>query len=456
MKRYVLLAVLAAAAPVGAFWGASFADTTVRSGQAAFGDYNTDAPGVRRHITVADLPQPFASPSSRNQPRLVKMPEGAKIKTPAGFTVTAFAANLPGARRMRMAPNGDIFVAQSTQGRISVLRAKPGSDKAEQVAVFADNLTQPYGIAFYPEKDPKWVYIGNTDSVVRYPYKAGDMTASGPAEVVIAKIPGGGGHWTRDLAFSPDGSKLFVAVGSGSNIAETMPKKTVAEAQAWDAEHGRGTGWGDEANRAVVLTSTPEGKNLKTYASGIRNCSGLAVNGKTGDLWCTTNERDLLGDNLVPDYSTRVKADQFFGWPWYYLGAHEDPRKAGERPDLKDKITTPDVLYQPHSAPLQLMFWNGAGSAFPKEYDGDAFVAMHGSWNRSQRTGYKVVRVRLKNGVPTGEYEDFMLGFVNPDGNVWGRPVGLVEAKDGSLLVSDDGGNVVWRVAYGAGQVASR
>ena len=454
MKRYAVLAVAAALAPLGA----SFAEDSVRSGQAAFGDYNTDAPGVWRHITVADLPQPFATPSSRNNPKLVPKPDDAQLKALPGFTVGVFATGLKGPRRMRMAPNGDIFIAESNGGKVSVLRAKPGSATVETVSAFAEGLTQPYGIAFYPEKDPKWVYVGNTDSVVRYPYKSGDLKASGPAETIIPKIPDGGGHWTRDLAFSPDGSKLFVAVGSSSNVADTMARKTVADAQAWGAEHGLGAGWGDEENRAVVLTSAPDGKNLKIYAAGIRNCSGLAVNGKTGDLWCTTNERDLLGDNLVPDYSTRVKAGQFFGWPWYYLGSHEDPRLAGQRPDLKDKVTTPDVLYQSHSAPLQLMFYQAAGGsgAFPKDYDGDGFVAMHGSWNRSQRTGYKVVRLRLKNGVPTGDYEDFLLGFVKPDGNVWGRPVGLVQAKDGSLLVSDDGGNVVWRVAYGGRQVASR
>ncbi len=453
MKRFAMLAALAAIVPLGA----ALADTAVRSGQAAFGDVNTDAPGVWRHITVADLPQPYATASSRNLPKLVKRPDGAQIKTLPGFTVTTFATGLNGARRMRMAPNGDIFIAESTGNKITVLRAKPGADAVEQTSVFAEGLNRPFGIAFYPEKDPKWVYVGNTDSVVRYPYKAGDLKASGPAETIIPVIPTGGGHWSRDLAFSPDGSKLFVSVGSSSNYGEIIAKKTVAEAQAWEAVHGKGSSWDAEEGRAQVIVSSPDGKGAKPFATGIRNCSGLSMNKATGDLWCTTNERDLLGDNLVPDYSTRVKAGQFFGWPWYYLGDHEDPRLAGLRPDLKGQITTPDVLYQPHSAPLQLMFYSAAGgaSAFPKDYDGDGFVAMHGSWNRASRTGYKVVRLRLKNGVPTGEYEDFMTGFVTADGDAWGRPVGLVEAKDGSLLVSDDGGNVVWRVAYKPRQVAS-
>ena len=447
MKR-VLFAALAAALPLGA----SFADTAVRTGQAAYGDFSTDAPGVWRKITVADLPQPFATSSGRGFARQAGKPQDIQLKTLPGFSVSLFASGLRGPRRMRMAPNGDIFLAESNGGRITVLRAKPGADKVEQTSVFAEGLSQPYGIAFYPENDPRWVYVGNTDSVVRYPYKAGDLKASGPAQVVIGKVPSGGGHWTRDLAFSPDGSRLFVAVGSGSNVAETMPRKTVAEAQAWEKAHGLGAPWDEEEERAQVLSTTPDGKDVKAFATGIRNCSGLSVNPKTGDLWCTTNERDLLGDNLVPDYSTRVKAGQFFGWPWYYIGDHEDPRLAGQRPDLKGKVTVPDVLYQPHSAPLQLTFYQAASGpgAFPKEYDGEGFATLHGSWNRNSPTGYKVVRLRLKDGAPTGEYEDFLVGPVTSGGTVWGRPVGVVEARDGSLLVSDDGGNVVWRLAYAA------
>lgn len=454
MNRSVLTAVLAAALPLGA----ALADTAGRSGQAAFGDFTTDAPGVWRHITVADLPAPYATGSSRNMPRVEPRPADAGLKTLPGFTVSLFASSLAGPRRMRMAPNGDIFITESNGGKLTVLRARPGADKVEQISVFAEGLNRPFGIAFFPEKDPKWVYVGNTDSVVRYPYRAGDLKASGPAEVIIPKIPTGGGHWSRDLAFSPDGAKLFVSVGSSSNYGEIMPRKTVAEAQAWDKTHGLGAPWADEEGRAQVIVATPEGKDVKPFATGIRNCSGLSVNPTTGDLWCTTNERDLLGDNLVPDYSTRVKAGQFFGWPWYYIGAHEDPRLAGQRPDLKDKVTAPDVLYQPHSASLQLMFYTaGQGAAaFPKDYDGEGFAALHGSWNRASRTGYKVVRLRLKHGAPTGEYEDFLVGFVKPDGNPWGRPVGLVQTGDGALLVSDDGGNVVWRVAYSAKQVASR
>ena len=448
MKAHVLLAAVVAA-PLAASFAPVSAAEAVLTGPAAYGDYTSDAPGVTRHLTADTIPAPFATGSTRNNPKLVKRAEGALPKVPAGFTVSVFATGLLGPRHMALAPNGDVFIAESNGGKISVMRPKAGGVGSD-VTVFADGFNQPFGIAFFPQKNPKWVYISNTDSVVRYPYKAGDTKASGPAETVIAKIPGGGGHWTRDLTFSPDGSKLFIAVGSGSNVAETMPKKNPDEVKKWEAEYGRGAGWADETYRAVVLSATPEGKNMKIYATGIRNCSGLTTNPLNGDLWCSTNERDLLGDNLVPDYSTRVKAGQFYGWPWYYLGAHEDPRHAGERPDLIKDVSVPDVLYQSHSAPLQMAFYGASAgaSAFPKDFSGDAFVALHGSWNRSKRTGYKVVRVHMKNGTPTGEYTDFLTGFVNSDADVWGRPVGVLEAQDGSLLVSDDGGNVVWRVAH--------
>ena len=421
---------------------------TVRTGKDALGDYRSDAPGVWRHITVADLPAPYATAAARNMPKVVARPAGAALQVPAGFKVEVFASGLKGPRRMRLAPNGDVFIAESAGGRVSVMRAAAGSAKVQQISVFADGLNQPYGIAFYPQKDPKWVYIANTDSVVRYPYETGDVKARGPAQVIIPSIPTGGGHWTRDLAFSPDGTQMFVSVGSGSNVGEKMPKQPPTDVKLWQAEYGLGAGWGNETHRAAVLTANPLGQGLRNYATGIRNCAGLSMNPTNGDLWCTVNERDDLGDDLAPDYSTRVKAGQFYGWPWYYTGSHEDPRHAGERPDLAGQVSTPDVLYQSHSAALQMAFYIGGGAgAFPKAYDGDAFVTLHGSWNRSQRTGYKLVRLRLVDGAPTGEYEDFLTGFVTPEGNVWGRPVGVVETQDGSLLVSDDGGNVVWRIA---------
>ncbi len=421
------------------------------TGQAAYGDWKTDAPGVVRHITPADLPAAGASPISVGPPSVTARPAGAEIKTLPGFTVSAFAAKLDGPRLIRLAPNGDIFVSEGEAGKVLVMRAADGADKAAQVQTFAEGLDRPFGIAFYPlGSNPQWVYVANTDSVIRYPYRNGDLKARGPAETIIPKLVATkSDHWTRDVVFSADGHRMFVSVGSGSNVAETMPKKSPQEVRAWQAGHALGAAWDKEVGRANVMVADPDGKDLHVFAAGIRNCVGMAIHPVTHDLWCSTNERDLLGDNLPPDYVTRVHEGGFYGWPWYYIGDHQDPRHAGERPDLAGKITVPDVLIQPHSAPLEMAFYEGRGpAAFPAEYRGDAFVALHGSWNRGKRTGYKVVRVGVKNGVPTGEYEDFMTGFVTDGSKVWGRPVGVAAAHDGALLVADDGGDVIWRIAH--------
>jgi glucose/arabinose dehydrogenase len=288
--------------------------------------------------------------------------------------------------------------------------------------------------------------------VVRFAYRNGDLQARGEAEIIVPRLTdSGGGHSTRDVAFSRDGKRMFISVGSGSNDAETMSKKSPEEVKAWEAEHGKGTAWDAETHRADILVTDPEGKQpLKTFASGIRNGVGLAVDPGTGKLWTSTNERDGLGDNLVPDYVTSVKEGGYYGWPWFYLGNHEGPRHAGERPDLAGKAIVPDVLLQAHSASLQLAFYTATKgvAAFPAEYRGDIFAAEHGSWNRSVRTGYKVIRVRLHNGVATGEYDDFLTGFVVDNRSVWGRPVGVAVAHDGALLVADDGSGSIWRIAY--------
>jgi glucose/arabinose dehydrogenase len=267
---------------------------------------------------------------------------------------------------------------------------------------------------------------------------------------VVTEVPGGRGHYTRDMVFSKDGKYMFVTIGSMSNVAETMPKKTATEIKVWEAEYGLGATWEQETNRAAVLVYEVGSNQGKTFATGLRNCVSLAIEPKTQDLWCTVNERDLLGDDLVPDYSTRVKQGSFYGWPWYYLGNNEDPRLKGDRPDLLGKAIVPDVLFQAHSAALHLNFYTAASgsAAFPADYVGDAIVALHGSWNRSFRTGYKLVRVRMKDGVPSGEYEDFMTGFIVDDGNVWGRPVATAIMNDGSLLVSDDAANQIYRTYY--------
>jgi glucose/arabinose dehydrogenase len=340
--------------------------------------------------------------------------------------VDVFAHDLVGPRLLRVAPCGDLFVAESPASRIRVLR---GEQRAERIDVFASGLDRPFGIAFYPPgPDPKWVYVAETNRIVRFPYRSGDTTARGPAEMVVAPLlDSPGGHWTRDLAFSRDGKEMFVSVGSASNVAERSV---------------------DERDRADVLVFDPEGGGRQVFASGIRNCVGLAVHPSTGDVWCSTNERDGLGDDLVPDYITRVRRGGFYGWPWYYLGDHEDPRHAGERPDLAGTVIVPDVLLQAHSVSLELTFYEA--SAFPPKYRGYAFSSLHGSWNRSGRTGPKVITVPLRDGIPTGEYEDFMTGFVVDEDTVWARPVGIAVARDGALLVGEDGDGTVWRVTYGA------
>lgn len=423
-------------------------------------DWKKDAPGRVHKVDVAKLPAPFDTPSAANFPKFVDKPAGAKLSLPPGFKVDVFASGFTGPRAMRVAPNGDIFLTESQSGKVKVLRPSKDGATAASVATFAQGLLQPFGIQFYPVgAQPQWVYVAETNRIVRYAYKVGQTTASGIPEVVVPELsPVGGGHFTRDIAFSLDGKRMFVSVGSQSNVAEDMPKKSAAEIKAWEAERGLGATWGNEENRADVLVfEVGANKPGKVFATGIRNCVGLTIQPKSGDLWCTTNERDLLGDDLVPDYSTRVKEGHYYGWPWYYMGKNEDPRLKGDRPDLAGKATVPDVPYQAHSAALNLQFYTATSgaSAFPKEYVGDGFAVLHGSWNRAFRTGHKVVRVKMKNGVPTGEYQDFMVGFISDDGNAWGRPVGAIVAQDGSLLISDDGSNVVYRISY-AQQSASR
>jgi glucose/arabinose dehydrogenase len=465
MRKSIVASLMISATFISAtFWAASDAGAQsqtppVLTGAAAYGDWRNDAPGVRRHITVGDLPAPYASRSASNTSSVVDPPRGAALKVPPDFTVTEFASGLDTPRLLRIAPNGDIFLAETGAGQVRVMRAADGALKPERNEIFAGDLDLPFGIAFYPPgPDPQFVYVASTDRVVRFPYRNGDLKAQGPAETMIPSLPRGG-HWTRDIAFSPDGKRLYVSVGSGSNVAQSMSVKRGALLQSWEATHGLGAAWDSEARRADVLQFDSEGKNERSYAAGIRNCSGLAVqpgNGPgSGTVWCSTNERDGLGDNLPPDYVTRVKEGGFYGWPWYYIGGNEDPRHAGERSDLKGKAIVPDVLLQPHSAPLQMAFYDAPATApglFPAEYRGDVFVAAHGSWNRAKRTGYKIIRIHLQNGVPTGEYQDFVTGFVIDDERVWGRPVGVAAAHDGALLFSEDGNGTIWRVARTAAE----
>jgi hypothetical protein len=428
--------------------------TGVLEGRAAFGDWRADRPGVRRLIKPRDLPPPQPAEAAANFVRVAHRTDEKPV-VPSSFAVDLFASGLAGPRIIRAAPNGDIFLAESRAGRVSVLRADRGAaaKTAAKKSVFASGLKYPFGIAFYPPgAEPQWVYVAETDAVVRFPYRSGDLAPRGEPETVVPRLPAGG-HATRDVAFSPDGATLYVSVGSASNDAEGMDRLSGVSLQNFIAGHALGATWGDETERADVLAFDPQGRNKKIFATGIRNCVGMAV-APDGTLWCSTNERDDLGNDLPPDYVTRVREGSFFGWPWYYIGGNEDPHHRGERPDLKGKVAVPDVLIEAHSASLGMTIYDGA--QFPADYRGSIFAAEHGSWNRSKRTGYKVIRVITKDGTPTGEYEDFATGFVIDDSSVWGRPVGVTVDRDGALLISEDGSGTIWRVSYSGGSAPAQ
>jgi glucose/arabinose dehydrogenase len=375
-------------------------------------------------------------------PKVVEAPQGKMPDVPKGFAVQVFAKGLKQPRVIRISPSGDIFVAESGSGRVLVFPADAAGGGPAMHEVFAENLERPYGIVFHPPSDPQYVYVAAANQIVRFPYN-GDRKATGPAEVVIPNLPTKR-HWTRDLEVSQDGKRLFVSIGSASNVADGMPEKTREEIQAYEKTHGLGAAWGEEEDRAVVRVFDPEGKSIRNFATGPRNCSGMAMQPGTDTLWCTGNERDHIGANLVPDFLTTVQDGGFYGWPWYYTGGNVDPAHVGKRPDLGDKVKVPEVLIQAHSSTLDLIFYDA--DAFPTEYRGDAFATLHGSWNRDERTGYKVIRARMQNGKPTGVYEDFMTGFVLDKDTVWGRPAGI--ARDGALLVSDDANGTIFRITH--------
>ena len=382
-----------------------------------------DKPVVNR-VDPSTLAKPFETKSARRSSKVIPQPANAKISLPKGFKINVFAeGGFREPRWMALAPNGDVFLADSHGNSIIVLRDKNKDGVAEERFVFSDKLSQPFGMAFHKD----WFYVANTDSIVRFSYKSGQTVAEGAPEKLVELTPGGyNQHWTRNILFSPDGTKMFVSIGSATNVSvEADPK------------------------RAAISVYDPDGKDQRIYAAGLRNPIGLAWNPKTGELWTAVNERDGLGDDLVPDYVTSVKEGGFYGWPYSYIGQNEDPRRKGENPDLVKKSIVPDVLLTSHSAALGILFYQG--KMFPREYQGDAFVALHGSWNREKLTGYKIIRVRFKDGKLVGNsYEDFLSGWL-PDENsneVWGRPVGLLVASDGSLLITDDGANKVWRVSY--------
>jgi glucose/arabinose dehydrogenase len=404
------------------------------TGKAAMGDWTTDAPGVRREITVQDLPAPSSNILSINSPRVVGRPDNAQLQVPSGFKIDLYATGFRNPRFLLTAPNGDVFVTESRGNQIKVLRDAKGGGKPDVTEIFAErDLNKPFGIAFFPPgNEPQFLYVANTDGIIRFPYRNGDLKARGPAEKLGAHLSGGaahlrsGGHWTRDIVFSPDGKKMYVSIGSRSNVSDNA----------------------SEADRARIFEFNPDGSDQKVYAWGIRNAVGIAFRPGSNELWMSTNERDELGEDLPPDYISSVRPGGFYGWPWFYIGNHVDPRHKGKHSELADKVIVPDVLVQAHSATLNLCFYTG--DQFPSEYKGDIFAAFHGSWNRKKRTGYKIVRVPFDHstGKARGEYEDFVTGFATPDGKVWGRPVGITVAKDGSLLFSEDGNGTIWRVSY--------
>ncbi|HUO90652.1 MAG TPA: PQQ-dependent sugar dehydrogenase [Rhizomicrobium sp.] len=378
-----------------------------------------DIPGQKFNISVNDLPKPYATPAVDNSSHVIARPPGALPSVPPGFKIEVYASGLSNPRWMAVAPNGDVFLAEPRAGRVTLLRETDGK---VQASLFADGFRTPHGLALVNDA----LYVGDLEAVWRVPFDSA-MKAGQRMRVTSAPdLSPAGYHVTRDLAIDSKGT-IYVAIGSASNVGEDGP------------------------TRATVQTVAKDG-SLKPFATGLRNPVGIAFYPGTDNLFVTVNERDGLGDELVPDYLTFVKPGGFYGWPYSYLGDHPDPDWGSRRPDMVAKAIMPDLLFHAHSAPLGLVFYEG--SQFPAAYKGDAFVALHGSWNSAAPTGYKVVRVPFRSGRPSGGYENFVTGFwrgadkPGAPARVWGRPAGLAVAKDGSLLIADDAGKVVWRVSY--------
>jgi glucose/arabinose dehydrogenase len=398
----------------------------------------TPADTVSTTVDSVSLPAPYATKSVRNQSKIIGWPAGQTPVAPDGFQVSRYADSLAHPRWIYVADNGDVFIAEANSAhstlekivgknksadRISLLRDANNDGIPETKTVFLDDLNKPFGMAIIGDK----FYVANTDAVIQYPYTAGatSITAAGKK---IASLPAGGRHWTRNIIPNAAKNKLYVSVGSASNVAEDGIDK--------------------ENRRACILEINTDGSGERIYASGLRNPVGMAWAPGTNTLWTAVNERDELGDNLVPDYLTSVKDGGFYGWPYSYFGQHQDPRlKDKNRPDLVQMAIVPDVALGNHTASLGLAFY--IGTAFPMAYRGGAFIGQHGSWNSSVLTGYKVVYVPFKNGKPSGQMQDFLTGFIanGSKSEVYGRPVGVAVARDGSLLVADDGANIVWRVS---------
>ena len=366
------------------------------------------------------LPAPFTTPSSDNRPRVVAQPNGAQLQLPQGFTIEEYAGGFDTPRFMYTAPGGEIILSDSSAGSVYILTDKSKSYKNPERKKILDGLDRPYGLAIWKD----YLYVGERTSIKRYKYDAKAMTATGGQEIISLKnfIPG---HWTRSLLFDSKGEKLYVGIGSGSNVDT-----------------------GEDPMRAAINRYNPDGSGHEIYASGTRNPIGLHWYPGTDTLWATVQERDALGDDLVPDYFTHIQQGAFYGWPYAYAGKHEEPRHKGERPELVAKTIPGDVLMQSHVAVIDFLFYTG--KQFPAEYQGGALIALHGSWNRSKRVGYEVAFVPFKDGKPSGPVRDFLTGWrVSPESrDVWGRPVAIMQLPDGSILVSDDGGHKIWRITY--------
>ncbi|MBD1920250.1 sorbosone dehydrogenase family protein [Microcoleus sp. FACHB-831] len=380
-------------------------------------------------ISLNNLPKPYASDSASKSPDVVSIPQNPTLRVPAGFTVTVFAENLNKPRWLALTPAGDVLVTETPQNRITLLRDTNGDGVADVRKAFAtsqNGVNIPFGMAFADGA----FFVANTGEVLRFPYTKGQQQITGSGKKIATLTPGGyNQHWTRNVVASPDGKKLYVSIGSRSNVDE------------------------EPLPRASVQVMNPDGSNQQTFAYGLRNPVGLDFHPTTGELYATVNERDGIGDDLVPDYFTRIKQGEFYGWPYAYLAPNLiEPRQTSngksKRPDLVAKTKTPDVLFQAHSAALGLQFYDG--KTFPEKYRNGAFAAFRGSWNRNQGTGYKVVFVPFTNGRPQGYYEDFLTGFLlNPAGpTTWGRPVGLLVLPDGSLLVTEEANNRIYRIQY--------
>ena len=396
--------------------------TLLIAGAAIAQNQNGEAVGQKFQFLASNLPAPYATPATASRSTKAEDPNLGKLQLPKGFHANLYASGLSNARWLQMTPNGDVLLAESDAGKITLLRDANNDGIAEVKETFAEGFQRPHGMAFANGK----FYVADALGVYSFPYKAGDTKVAGPRTPVTENGAFGvlGGHWTRNLAADSKGT-LYVAIGSNGNINDH-----------------------DDPHRAAVSVVEPNGK-LTQYATGLRNPVGITFYPGTDDLYVVVNERDGEGDELVPDYLTHVEKGAFYGWPYAYLGQHEEPSLKGKRPDLVAKAKVPDVLFRSHSAPLGLLFYTG--TQFPAEYRGGAFVAHHGSWNAANPRGYKIVYVPFKDKKPAGGYENFALGFWTagkaPAG-VMGRPVGIAQAKDGSLLVADDVGNAVWRISY--------